>query len=345
MLKIFKFIILFLVTLIIIVFIYSFMTNKDGGLNSRNQKAQVVNPLISNNEEIANNTKPIQTKLAFVGDMMLTRGVQSSVNKNLGGDYNRLFENLEELKDADILFANLEGDVSDKGKNVGSKYSFRMDPQILPVLKEASFDIVSFANNHIGDWSTVAFKDTLTRLDEVGILKVGAGFNKQEVIKPSIIEKNNIKFGFIGMSDVGPVWMKATETNPGILLANDPDLENIIKNAKEKCDVLIVSIHWGEEYKTIHNKRQEELAYKIIDNGADIVIGHHPHVIQDIEEYRGKIIVYSLGNFIFDQYFSKETMEGMLFSVTYEGKDLINTKTKIITLSKQFQPEGIFDIE
>ena len=285
------------------------------------------------------------TKLFFVGDMMLTRGVKSSVDKNFNGDYGKLFENLTQLKEADILFGNLEGDVSDKGNNVGSIYSFRMDPKILPVIKNAGFDIVSFANNHVGDWSLTAFKDTLSRLSDVGILKTGAGINKEDATNPIIIEKNGTKFGFIGFSDVGPNWIQAKVDTPGILIASDPKIVEIIKNAKIKSDVLIVTFHWGEEYKLIHNKRQESLAHTSIDNGADMVIGHHPHVMEDIETYKNKLIVYSLGNFIFDQYFSKDTMRGMFFSATYDGSNLIDTNKKIITLNKKYQPEGIFSIE
>jgi poly-gamma-glutamate synthesis protein (capsule biosynthesis protein) len=287
--------------------------------------------------------QPPKTTLFFVGDMMLTRGVKSSVDKNFGGDYSKLFENLSLLKDADILFANLEGDVSDVGNNVGSKYSFRMDPAILPVIKEAGFDVVSFANNHIGDWNVSAFKDTLSRLDGIGILKTGAGKNKADAENPVIIEKNGTKFGFIGFSDVGPNWMEAKADNHGILLASDPRLGEIIQNAKTKCDVLIVSFHFGVEYKTVHNSRQEGLAHTAIDNGADMIIGHHPHVMEDIEVYKGKTIVYSLGNFIFDQYFSEDTMRGMFFSATFDGKNLVGANQKIITLNKFYQPEGIFD--
>jgi len=220
-----------------------------------------------------------------------------------------------------------------------------MDPEVLPVLKDAGFDIVSFANNHVGDWNIKAFGDTLKRLEENNILKTGGGKNRNEAENPTIIEKNGIRFGFIGFSDVGPNWIEAKINSPGILLASDPNFNEIIKNAKIKSDVLIVSFHFGEEYKLIHNKRQETLAHSAIDNGADMVIGHHPHVIEDIENYKGKVIVYSLGNFIFDQYFSQDTMRGMLFSATFDGKNLIKTDKKIITLNKKYQPEGIFTEE
>lgn len=288
---------------------------------------------------------PQTTTLYFVGDVMLDRGVEASVKKNFNSDFNNLFENLTELKNADILFGNLEGPVSDKGKNVGSKYSFRMDPVILPILKEAGFDIFSFANNHVGDWGLNAFKDTLSRLEENNILKTGAGLSKNEIINPTIIEKNGVIFGFLGFSDVGPNWLKATEKDAGILLASDPDFESIINNASKKCDILIVSFHFGEEYRKVHNQRQENLAHKAIDNGANMVIGHHPHVIEDIEIYKNSPIVYSLGNFIFDQYFSTDTMKGMVFIATYEGKNLINTEQKEIILNRTYQPKGIFEIE
>ena len=295
--------------------------------------------------EIVEPVIPKETTLFFVGDMMLTRGVGTSVKNNFENDFNKLFDNISELKNADILFGNLEGPVSDVGNNVGSKYSFRMDPAILPAIKDAGFDIVSFANNHVGDWNINAFKDTLFRLKNENILKTGAGINKIDAETPTIIEKNGIKFGFLGFSDVGPEWMEAKENTPGILLANDPLIREIIKNAKVQSDVLIVSIHWGEEYKTIHNSRQESLAHMAIDNGADMVIGHHPHVMQDIATYKDKPIVYSLGNFIFDQYFSQNTMRGMLFEVKFENGILKKTESKIITLNKKYQPEGIFTKE
>ena len=285
------------------------------------------------------------TTLYFVGDIMLDRAVRTSVNKNFNGDYSKLFTNVGDLAKSDILFANLEGDVSDTGNNVGSIYSFRMDPAVLPAIKQAGVDIVSFANNHVGDWNTAAFTDTLTRLANNGILKTGAGFTKSEAETPTIIEKNGIKFGFLGFSDVGPDWLAATETNPGILLASDPELPRIIKNAKSQVDVLIVSFHFGVEYKKIHTDRQQQLAHTAVDNGADMVIGHHPHVMEDIEMYNGHPIVYSLGNFIFDQYFSKDTMHGMLFEATFQGKELLSTAQKVIELNPQFQPKGIYDVD
>ncbi len=127
------------------------------------------------------------TKLLFVGDFMADRGVLSSVKRNFDGDFAKLFIHIQEYFDAsDIVFLNLEGPISDKGKNVGSIYSFRMNPLVADALADAGVSIVSFANNHVGDWGVQAFVDTLVRLESVGIQFVGAGRNDAEAINLTI---------------------------------------------------------------------------------------------------------------------------------------------------------------
>jgi|GEM_PF-399849 len=278
------------------------------------------------------------SKLTFIGDLMFDRGVKSSVQNNFNNDYSQLFSQLPELKDADIAFANLEGPISDQGKNVGSKYSFRFEPQIANTLKESGIDIVSFANNRVGDWSLEAFNDTLSHLTNAGVFFAGAGENKQKASDVRIIQSNGIKVGYLAFSDVGPDWLEAEIDGPGLLIASDPQRLTYIKQAREKVDVLVVSYHWGEEYKE-HNQRQEDLAKSSIDAGANLVIGHHPHVIQDIEEYNGGLIAYSLGNAIFDQHFSEETMEGSLLSVLVGKNGIIEYEEKIFEISSQYQPQ------
>lgn len=276
--------------------------------------------------------------LTFIGDVMFDRGVKSSVKNNFSNDYSKLFENLTELKQADIAFANLEGPISENGKNVGSIYSFRFEPIIAKILKDSGIDIVSFANNHVGDWSLTAFKDTLNNLNLNGILFTGAGRDKKTASQVTIIETKGIKVGFLGFSDVGPNWIEAKENQAGQLLASDPNRLLYIQEAKKIVDILVVSYHWGDEYKS-HNSRQTLLAHSSIDNGADIIIGHHSHVIQDIEIYKDKIIAYSLGNAIFDQHFSKETMEGSLLNVVISKDQIINYEEKKFEISSKFQPQ------
>ncbi len=295
----------------------------------------------SKTNSLAIEKEPEFINLLFGGDLMLDRGVKNSVMKNFNGDYSLLFKNLDLIQKSDITFANLEGPASDQGKDMKNLYSFRMNPSIIPVLKGVGFSIVSMANNHAGDWGLDAFVDTLARLKENEILYTGGGNNLTEAQEPIIIEKYGIKIGFLGFSDVGPEWMKAKNEKAGILLANDPNLNQIIQNASNKVDHLIVSFHFGNEYKKIHNARQENLAHRAIDNGAKIVMGHHPHVIQDTEVYKNGFIVYSLGNFIFDQHFSADTMEGMLLEIKLNKIGEMFIKKNIIKLSKIYQPETL----
>ncbi len=257
--------------------------------------------------------------IRLAGDIMLDRGVKYSVNKNFGGDYTRLFTNLTSYKDADIFFANLEGPASNQGKNLRNLYSFRMDPKVLPELADVGLDIVSFANNHVGDWDKDAFTDTLTQLDTAGISYTGAGIQKEKAQEPTIIERKGLKIGFLGFSDVGPSWLSNmdTEGGHGINILNTDTFDELVKNASGKVDVLVVSIHGGNEYSTV-TERQKEFAHRAIDNGAKIVAGHHPHVVQPLEVYKGGLIAYSLGNFIFDQAFSKEVSRGLTLEVTLD---------------------------
>ncbi|MFA6324954.1 MAG: CapA family protein [Candidatus Paceibacterota bacterium] len=296
---------------------------------------------VKNKEGIAEDTSPNFITLLFGGDLMLDRGVKNSVMKNFNGDYSALFENLDIIKKVDVAFANLEGPASDQGKDKYNLYSFRMNPSVIPALNGAGFSVLSLANNHMGDWDKDAFVNTLNRLKENEIKYIGSGINKKEAEQPIIIEKNGIKVGYLGFSDVGPTSLEATETDAGILLASDPNFSTIIANASKQVDHLVVSIHFGEEYKIIHNKRQEDLAHKAIDSGAKMVIGAHPHVIQDVEIYKNGFIAYSLGNFIFDQYFSKNTMQGMLLEIKLYKDGEMTTKKNIFNLNNVFQPKKI----
>jgi len=282
-------------------------------------------------------SKEGEVSISFLGDIMLDRGVKSSVYKNYAGNFNSLFKNLGELKKDDITFANLEGPVSDVGNNVGSKYSFRMEEKVLEALKGASFDIFSFANNHVGDWNVAAFKDTLANLTTQGIPFVGAGENTADASEVKIIERNGVRVGFLGFTDVGPNWMQSGADKAGILLASDPNRLEYIKNAKAKSDVLVVSYHWGDEYKPF-NQRQKLLAESSVDAGASIVVGHHPHVMQDTVKYKNGLIIYSLGNAIFDQYFSEETMKGGLVNVVVDKNGLKDYTEKYFVLDKTYVP-------
>ncbi len=286
-------------------------------------------------------SQPDSVDLVFGGDIMLDGGVRASVNKNFGGDYSKLFDNLGLLKKADIAFANLEGPASDIGQDRHNLYSFRMDPAAIPALSGAGFSVLSVANNHMGDWGRDAYADTLDNLAENEILAAGGGMNKTQAEQPEIVEKYGLKIGYLAFSDVGPDWMAATATQPGILLASDPDYSEIIAAAAKQVDFLVVSIHFGVEYEKTHTARQETLAHAAIDAGAKLVIGSHPHVPEDTEVYKNGFIAYSLGNLIFDQGFSKDTMHGMLLEVKLNRDGSMSVQKDLVPLSPQFQPEKV----
>jgi len=279
--------------------------------------------------------------LAFAGDIMLDRGVKNSVIKNFNNDYSALFEKLDVLKKSDISFANLEGTASDQGVDQKNLYSFRMDPAVIPAFKGAGISILSIANNHVADWGRVAYIDTLARLKENEILYIGGGNSKMEAETPTIIEKYGMKIGFLGFSDKGPDYMVADTDKAGVLLANNPDFDEIIKNASKQVDYLVVYFHFGEEYQTKHNARQKYLAHRAVDDGAKLIIGSHPHIIEDTEVYKNSFIVYSLGNFIFDQSWSKPTMQGMLLELKLYRDGSMTAKKNMVQLNSVFQLDKI----
>lgn len=308
------------------------------------------NLIIKNNDEsesIVQNkieeAKSSKVVIYAVGDIMLDRGVKYMVYKYGNGDYKFSFANISSyLNKADIVFGNLESQISDKGNKIGTVNSFRAEPKAMEGLVSAGFNIVSVANNHSFDYNTAALKDSFERLKSADIEYVGGGLNKEEAFGLKIIEKNDVKIGFLAYCSVGAKGWAATDGNAGIAFLSDDNIEKIredIKKAKEKVDILIVSSHAGEEYQTEENEYQSTLYQSFIESGADIVLGHHPHVVQPVKGYLERYIAYSLGNFIFDQGFSEDTMKGGLLEITIEDKKIKDVSPKQIIMNKQFQPE------
>ncbi len=279
----------------------------------------------------------------LVGDVMLNRGVEYVIKTRGNGDFRFPFLKIaDDLKGAKLLFGNLEGPISDKGTKVGSIYSFRNVPEAIEGLAFAGFDMISLSNNHAFDYGRTALEDTFLRLKENGIDYLGAGLNEEEAFSPIIKEINGTKIGFLAYTDLGPEVWKAAERTSGIAWISGGDFEKIkedIKLAKEKVGILIVSLHSGEEYQKIPTQFQIDFSKMAIDAGADIVVGHHPHVIQRSEKYKDGWIFYSLGNFIFDQGFSQETMKGEIIEVLIERGKIKEVKPKLIKMNNYFQPE------
>jgi len=309
-------------------------------------------------QERKENLKDSEINLFFAGDIMLGRGVKYMIDKEGKGDFRFPFLKIrDEIKKADILFGNLEGLISDRGIKVGSIYSFRFKPEAVDGLIYGGFDILSLANNHMFDYQRIALEDTMRILEENNIDYVGAGFNKKEAFSLKIREIKNTKIGFLAYTNLGPENWKADEKNPGVAWISENDIGEVveyIKKAKEKVDVLIVSLHAGEEYAENPTNFQISFAQDCINNGADLVVGHHPHVVQTIEKYpplpkasdgqsNNGWIAYSLGNFIFDQHFSEETMESIILKVMIDEKKIKEVYSEDIRINKYFQPELIVE--
>ncbi|MBL7150038.1 MAG: CapA family protein, partial [Candidatus Pacebacteria bacterium] len=302
--------------------------------------------------------------LILVGDIMLDRGVEYMVEKKGKGDFRFPFLKIaEELQKADILFGNLEGVISDKGIKIGSIYSFRADPKAIEGLSFAGFNVLSLANNHAFDYTREALEDCLAKLSNAGIGYVGAGFTENEAYSPLIKDYNppaassrsserapinGTKIAFLAYTNLGPETWRAVGENSGIAWIDEEKLSSIkqeIRETKEKVDILIVSLHAGEEYAQEPTKFQVEFSKMAIDAGADLIVGHHPHVIQPNEKYpsassgQAGWIFYSLGNFIFDQGFSEKTMRGQILEVIIKDKEIKEIIPKEIKINNFFQPE------
>lgn len=260
--------------------------------------------------------------IALAGDMLFDRHVAKQIERH-GGSF--VFDGYAAyLKDSDIVLGNLETPLSDRGTAMEDKeYTFRSRPEIAGLLKQHHITAVSIANNHILDYGMPAFTDTMKHLKEAGVYYSGGGHNREEAEAGVVIERNGIKTGFIAFSGVVPStdWY-AGRNKPGIIGAykvHEAAVVRCIERLKEKCDLVVVSVHWGKEGSLEIREQEREMAHKMADAGADIVMGHHPHVVQGVELYNGKLIFYSLGNFIFTQSHSELSNRMMAVRVRYGG--------------------------
>ncbi len=276
--------------------------------------------------------------IVFTGDIMLSRGIDFYMRKY--GDFRYpLLKVADFLNAADIAFGNLEGPISDSGKNQGSLYSFRADPRAVEGLKLAGLDVLSLANNHILDWGREALEDTLKLLRINGIEPVGAGANYAQANDPVALRAGEAKIAFFAYTNLYPRSFEATESRAGVSSFEPEIIKKKIFDTRSYADIIVVSLHWGEEYAKIPNAFQKQFARELIDAGADFVIGHHPHVIQKHERYKNGWIFYSLGNFVFDQGFSEETMLGSAVKVTVRNRKIDEVEPIEIRMNGSFQPE------
>jgi len=253
---------------------------------------------------------PSPVKIIFGGDLMFDRHIRLQAEK--AGGYDFFFTNLAPLfQEADLVVANLEGPITNfASQSVGTlpgspkNFIFTFSPEIVKTLKQNNLRLLNLGNNHILNFGPEGLAQTKNYLKTAGLNFFGNTGDDEE--RYFIWQKDNLKIGLVNYNQFAPHGFAAAQ-------------EDILK-ARSQADLVVLYAHWGEEYQERPGQTIEEQAHQLIEDGADLIIGSHPHVIQPAELYQGKKIYYSLGNFLFDQYFSSETQKGLLVVLTIDPK-------------------------
>ncbi|MFA9465138.1 MAG: CapA family protein [Velocimicrobium sp.] len=279
----------------------------------------------------ANSTKPnadacICITISAIGDCTLGMDDSQKKLRNFNLEYKEqsddsyFFKQVYSiLSNDDLTLANLEGTLTTNTKRADKQYAFKGLPSYVSILKAGSIEAVNLANNHTHDYGFVGFEDTQSILKKSQVHFCGAGH-------PSIQKVKGVNVGLIGINTL-PL---STDT-----IKNEITRQINICHIKD-VDLIIISFHWGEEGSYIPNKKQQTLGHFAIDEGADLVLGHHPHVMQSIETYNGKFIVYSLGNFCFGGNTNPSDKDTFIYQQTFtfeNGSLLANKNTRVIPCS------------
>ncbi len=274
-------------------------------------------------------------RLLFVGDIMLDDGPGRTIAA--GGDPLAGFDTL--LRTADFRIGNLECPIAVSGTPLENKiYSFRADPRVMRVLR-GRFDVLSVANNHSGDQGRNAFMETLTHLDAAGIRTVGGGSNLAAAHAPLMLEKHGLRIALLAYNEFKPRRFEAGANWPGIAWSEDSQVLADIRAARAAgADLVIPFMHWGWERETAPSARQHQLARLMIDAGADVIVGSHPHVTQGADIYRGKPIIWSLGNFVFDGFELPAAKIGWLLTLTLDRDGVVMWETHAAQMDEAGTP-------
>lgn len=240
---------------------------------------------------------------------------------------------------ADLAVANLEEPAPDAWTYHAHGTVFTGDPALLAGIARAGIDVVSTATNHIGDGGRVGILQTLAHLDAVGIRHAGSGANLVAARRPALVTVGGVRVAFLAYDAIPPASYFATATTTGSApLVASYVRSDIAAAHRAGADVIVVYPHWGTEYTRGPTSFQRSMAHLMIDAGADLVIGNHPHWVQAVEVYKGRPIWYALGNLTFDQAWSEPTMEGISLELTFDGSRLVQVRMLPHVLVGAVQP-------
>ncbi len=273
--------------------------------------------------------------LAVVGDIQLDGPAGTGLLAGLDP-----FERFRvEFGEVDAALGNLECPVALTGAPVvGKRFTFRAHPRAIPVLARY-FSALSLANNHSGDYGPDALLETMTGLSAAELPFFGAGRNLSEAHRAVVLVRHGIRIALLGYDEFLPRFFEAGPETPGVAWSEDEDvLADIRRERARGADIVIPFMHWGWEHETEPCPRQRELARKMLDAGADAVLGAHPHVTQGAEFYRGKPILYSLGNFVFGGFDTPEARTGWLAKLTLTKRGVSSFQTYVARLDDQGLP-------
>jgi poly-gamma-glutamate capsule biosynthesis protein CapA/YwtB (metallophosphatase superfamily) len=270
---------------------------------------------------------PEITTLSAVGDIMLGRRVGARHRSDPGAPLKAF---ARRLAAAEITVGNFESTLSTAGSPTQGGDSFAASPRAIPGLRAAGFDLLSLANNHVGDYGDRALRQTLTRFQAAKVATVGAGRDLAAARRPVIIERDGVRVGFLAVDSIGET-PSATHNRAGTNRLNMPPRTGPLNRSQlrritsdigaldKRVDAVIVLTHWGTQYTHRPESSQRNAARAFADAGADLVIGGHPHWVQGLEMAGSAVVVHSLGNFVFDMDFQTKTREGIFLEIVLWG--------------------------
>jgi poly-gamma-glutamate capsule biosynthesis protein CapA/YwtB (metallophosphatase superfamily) len=292
--------------------------------------------------------RPPVTRLLVVGDIMLGRGVttpEAPVRplRFLAGRIGR----------ADIAVGNLESSLSDNGEpQQPGDDSFVAPPGTLAGLERLGFDALSLANNHTGDFGPVAFDETVQAFRGRRIQAFGAGRDLASASRAAVVRRHGLRFGFVAFNAIGET-PRATPGSPGALSIRMPprtgplqraDLDHVtgvVRRLADRVDVVVVLPHWGGQYTHTAEPVQSHVGRALVQAGADLVVGGHPHWVQGLEPVGRAVVAHSLGNLVFDMDFMEQTMEGVTLVATFRGDRLVDVALEPYRMGPDFAPRPV----